>query len=232
MRDDDKSLVRNLALFAEMTDGNFEELLKGSFFQRFPANVVLFDEGAPADFLHVVVDGCVELYAAHNGRDCTIAVVSPVSTFILAAVLKDAPYLMSARTVEPSHVLMIPAENLRRAMSEDGALARAMVTEIAGSYRSMVKALKNHKLRSGAERLANYLLRAHLAQGAKDKISLPIEKKLLASELGMTPENLSRAFATLKPYGVSVDGADIRLSMIEDLKRLAKPNPLIDDPRA
>lgn len=232
MRADDKSLVRDLALFAGMTDANFEKMLKGSFFQRFPTNVVLIEEGAPADFQHVVVGGGVELFASHNDRDCTMALVRPVSTFILAAVLKDAPYLMSARTVEPSHILMIPAENLRRAMEEDGALARAMVTELAGCYRSVVRALKNHKLRSGAERLANYLLRAHLAQGADGKISLPVEKKTLASMLGMTPENLSRAFATLKPYGVAVDGADIYLSMIDDLKVLAKPNPFIDDPRA
>lgn len=232
MRPDDKSLVRNLALFAEMTDEHFERMLKGSFFQRFPANVTLIEEGAPADFLHVVVDGGVELFASHNDRDCTMAVVKPISTFILAAVLKDAPYLMSARTAETSHILMIPAENLRTAMESDDALARAMVTELAGCYRSVVKSLKNHKLRSGAERLANYLLRAHQFQGANGKITLPIEKKMLASMLGMTPENLSRAFATLKPYGVKVDGTDIHLSMIDDLKVLAKPNPFIDDPRA
>ena len=232
MRADDKSQVRDLALFAEMTDGSFETMLKGSFFQRFPVNVVLIEEGAPADFLHVVVDGGVELFASNSGRECTMAIMRPVSTFILAAVLKDAPYLMSARTIDPSHILMIPAENLRAAMAADGALLRAMVSELAVSYRSVVKALKNHKLRSGTERLANYLLGAHQSQGAKGKLRLPIEKKMLASVLGMTPENLSRAFATLKPYGVIVDGADIRLSMIDDLKALAKPSPFIDDPGA
>jgi CRP/FNR family transcriptional activator FtrB len=232
MRADDKSLVRDLALFAGMTDEHFDTMLKGSFFQRFPTDVVLIEEGAPADFLHVVVDGGVELYASGNGRECTMAIMRPVSTFILAAVLKDAPYLMSARTIEASHILMIPADNLRHAMTADGALLRAMVAELAGSYRSVVRALKNHKLRSGTERLANYLLKAHQSQGAKGRLKLPIEKKTLASVLGMTPENLSRAFATLKPYGVLVDGADIRLSKIEDLKTLAKPNPFIDDPGA
>jgi CRP/FNR family transcriptional activator FtrB len=45
----------------------------------------------------------------------------------------------------------------------------------------------------------------------------------------MTPENLSRAFSALKPYGVVVDGTDIRLSKLADLKTLAKPTPLIDN---
>ena len=48
--------------------------------------------------------------------------------------------------------------------------------------------------------------------------------------LGMTPENLSRAFATLKPYGVVVDGARVDLTKPEDLRTLAKPTSLIDDP--
>ena len=45
----------------------------------------------------------------------------------------------------------------------------------------------------------------------------------------MTPENLSRAFNTLKPYGVAVDGLTIRLDDVGSLETLAKPNTLIDD---
>jgi CRP/FNR family transcriptional activator FtrB len=41
---------------------------------------------------------------------------------------------------------------------------------------------------------------------------------------------LSRAFGTLKAYGVEVDGANVTLSNIKDLTTLAKPTALIDDP--
>ena len=56
-----------------------------------------------------------------------------------------------------------------------------------------------------------------------------MEKRRLASFLGMTPENLSRAFKGLEPYGVKVAGTRILISDPEDLERFAKPNPLIDD---
>ena len=46
----------------------------------------------------------------------------------------------------------------------------------------------------------------------------------------MAPENLSRAFQTLKPYGVHVNGAEVRLTLLPDLRRLAKPDPLIEKP--
>jgi len=45
----------------------------------------------------------------------------------------------------------------------------------------------------------------------------------------MTPENLSRAFKGLQPYGVTVAGTRVTISKQTDLERFAKPNPLIDD---
>lgn len=230
MRPDDLPSVRALALFADMDEKYFAELMQVAYLQRFPPQVQLITESEPADFLHVVVEGTVELFAKANNRETTMAIIEPVSTFILAAALRDAVYLMSARSLTPARILMIPAQNIRSIFERDAAFARSMVCELAIRYRDMVKLLKNQKLRAAVERLANYLIAEHDKQGATGKLSLPIDKRILAALLGMTPENLSRAFSTLAPYGVAVNGAEIDLSKLKDLETLAKPTPLIDDP--
>lgn len=232
MRHENRSQVKELGLFRDMSEEAFDRMLAGSFLQRFPAHVVLIREGDPADFLYVVIDGGVELYSNWRDRETTMAIVQPVSTFILAAVIRDAPYLMSARTITSSNILMIPSQNVRMSMAADGAFSVAMVRELAAGFRGVVKAQKNIKLRSGVERLANYLL--HLADGQRSAgaVELPVEKKLLASFLGMSPENLSRAFSTLKSYGVVVDGSSVKITNPDDLRQFAKPTPLIDDPAA
>ena len=230
MRPENRNLVKELSLFRGLEEQAFERLLLGSFFQRFPSHVVLIREGDPADFLHIVVDGGVELFSAWRDHETTMQIVRPVSTFILAAVIRDAPYLMSARTMEPSSILMIPSQNIRVMMAADSRFGVAMVEELAACFRSVVKAQKNLKLRSGVERLANFLLQLDQEQNGNGDIDLPVEKKLLASLLGMSPENLSRAFNTLAPYGVVVEGARIRFERKDDLQRLARPTPLIDDP--
>ncbi len=232
MRANDIPLVRELDLFAEMAETNFDNLMQAAFLQRFPAQMQLITEGDPADFLHVVVDGGVELYAGANGRETSVEIVHPVSTFILAAVLRDQAYLMSARTIDNARILMIPAENVRAIFADDAVFARAVVRELSGRYRAVVKSLKNHKLRNAVERLANYLLREEAEQASSGKVMLEIDKRTLAALLGMTPENLSRAFGTLKPYGVEVNGRVIHLTKIDDLRRIAKPHLLIDDPRS
>lgn len=229
MRSSDLPIVRNLNLFADMADTVFETMMEASYLQTFPAHVELIREGDPADFLYIVVEGNVELFAKSNGREATIGHVRPVGTFILAAVLKDAVYLMSARTSQKSKLLMIPSENVRDAFEKDDAFARSIVVQLASCYRGVVKEYKDLKLRTAVERLANRLLRYHKQQGANGSLELQYDKRKLASLLGMTPENLSRAFNTLKPYGVLVDGSKIYLNDVPALEVLAKPNDLIDN---
>ena len=229
MRPDDITEVRGLHLFEHMGASNFQDMLNAAYLQTFPAQAELIREGDPADFLYIVMEGSIELFAKSNGRETTMAMVGPVNTFILAAVLKDAVYLMSARTVQRSRVLMIPTSNIRNAFENDSGFARSIVSELAGCYRAVVKDHKNLKLRSAVERLANRLIKSHLEQGANGSVQLSHDKRTLAALLGMTPENLSRAFNTLKPYGVLVKGNCIELNDLPALETLAKPNALIDD---
>ena len=114
-------------------------------------------------------------------------------------------------------------------MARDSHFDKAIILELASCYRAVVKSQKDQKLRTGVERLANYLLRQHDEQGGAGTLHLETDKRTLAGWLGMTPENLSRAVGTLRPYGVTVNGSDIALSKLDDLTRLANPNRLIDD---
>ena len=221
--------IRALNLFAGMEEANFQSLMRGAYVQNFPPQIELIGEGEPSDFLHVVLSGSVDLFSTWNRRDTNMATVRPISTFILAATINNAPYLMSARTLEKSRIVLIPSQDVRTIFDVDRNFARAIVTELAQCYRSVIKAQKDLKLRTSLERLANYLLRQQRRAGGGAAFNLDYEKRRLASVLGMTPENLSRAFKGLQPYGVSVEGTRISISDQADLERFAKPNPLIDD---
>ena len=221
--------IRRLHLFADMEDVNFRALLRGAYVQNFPPQIQLIEEGDPSDFLHVVLSGSVELFSSWNRRETSMATVRPVSTFILAATIKDAPYLMAARTLEKSRIALIPSQDVRAVFDIDAKFARAIVTELAQCYRSVVKNTKDLKLRTSLERLSNYLLRQQNRAGGAAEFDLAIEKRRLASFLGMTPENLSRAFKGLQAYGVTIDGAHVSITDQKDLERFAKPSRLIDD---
>jgi CRP/FNR family transcriptional regulator, transcriptional activator FtrB len=230
MREFERPYIRQLPLFRTMDEANFNALTRSAYDQTFPASVKLIDEGSLADFLHIVVEGSVELFAGWQGRETTMGVVSPISTFILAAAIKDAPYLMSARTLEKTRVILVPSVDLRAIFRIDPEFAMATINELAECYRISVRHTKDLKLRNARERLAAYILRQ--AESTTNGVSfiLPIEKRLLASLLGITPESLSRVMKSLKEIGAKIDGQRIIITDRCALETVAHPTPLIDGP--
>ena len=119
MRIDDRDEIIKLPLFEGLKEESLNVLFGNAFLQRFPSHVELIREGDPADFLHLVVDGQVEVFSRYRERETTVAVLGPGQTFILAAVILDRTYLKSARALESSRILMLPAEAVRGALDND-----------------------------------------------------------------------------------------------------------------
>lgn len=225
MRDHDLPGIRDLPLFRTMADETFAALMQAAYSQSFPPQLDLIHEGEPADFLHIIIEGSVELYASWNERESTMATLGPVSTFILAACIKDAPYLMSARTLARSRIILIPSVDLRAVFRVDPEFAVSTIGELAACYHGVVRHNKNLKLRNSRERIAAYVLRR---AGDKATFQLPVEKRQLASYLGMTPENLSRAMRSLAEDGMKVDGQRIIITDRSALEAVAFVTPLLD----
>ena len=234
LRPHELAQLKALPLFSEMTGESLASLLDAALLQQFPTGVILIREGDHADFLHVLVEGLVEIYTEQNGVEWGISLNSPVSTFILAAVVSDQPYLNSARTLADSRVLLIPAQRVRDIFDRDVAFARIVARELAFAYRSAVKKLKGYMARSSIERLANWILteaRRDAGQGdIQGNIVVPFDRGTLASHIGTTRENLSRSLALLTEHGVRIRGREIVIDNKDELETFAHPQRFIDDP--
>ena len=78
MRPSDWKIVRALPLFSGMDEANFDELMSAAFLQRFPQHMTLINEGSLPDFLHIVIEGSVELYGVHDHHETTVDIIRPV----------------------------------------------------------------------------------------------------------------------------------------------------------
>jgi len=217
-----------LPLFRDMSQENFDALAAVATLRQFPQHAILYTEGSLPEFLHIVSEGTVELFGSHDGHETAIDIIQPVTAFVLAEVIREEFYLKSARTLTPAQIFMVPAKTVRDVFERDATFARAIAKELAGSYRSLVRSLKNEKLRGSVERLANWILQTDAEQGHHRRIEMTFDKRTLASSLGMTPENLSRNLAMLAKYGVKSSGRDIVIDDPAALEKFAKPNALID----
>ena len=219
--------LRDVPIFADLADPTLARIAGIGERHAVPGGMVLFRQGELPNALHVLLEGQVALGgAAPDGTVAVVEVVTPVDMFILAAVLTDAPYLMSARTITPARLLLIPAAPLRELIASEAGLALRMLASLSLQYRKMVRQIKDLKLRSAAQRLGCFLLALASERGGGSELLLPYDKQLLAARLGATPEHLSRAFAALRSHGVEVSGMTVRISDLEALISFSAPDEI------
>jgi CRP/FNR family transcriptional activator FtrB len=193
-------------------------------------DAVLSRQGAMPEALHVLLDGQVALSStAADGTTALIEVVHPIDHFVLASVLSRLPYLMTARAVTRARLLAIDAAELLDLVEREAQLANTLLRSVSREFRTMVRQVRDLKLRTAAQRLGCYLLaRVKDGEAPRADFRLPFDKGLLAARLGCRQENLSRAFASLRAYGVETHGSRVILHDIPRLKALAVPDDLSD----
>lgn len=216
-------------LFAAVSDDTLRNLASCSILQHFERDEVLFRAGEQPEYLHVLLEGSVQLSAGTAaGREAVVELLRPVDAFLMAAALVSQPYLLSARTVEPSQILLIPLHLLLGELKTNPDLTLTLLGSMARQYRQLVREIKNLRLRTAAQRLALYLLSLVESEGRDQGAQLPHDKKLLADRLGMTPESFSRAISELRQHGVDVRGEEVRITDAEALRQFCRLDQVLD----
>jgi CRP/FNR family transcriptional regulator, transcriptional activator FtrB len=191
-----------------------------------PAEVEVCRQGDAADELIIVLDGQLAGFSTSaNGTTAVVEVIRSGETLGLATLLARLPRLMGVRTVTPSRLLLIEAEGLLALVEQQPSLVTALLKAEANEFHALVRQVCDLKLRTTAQRLGCYLLSLSTEEKANTTaMRLPFDKRLLAARLGCRQENLSRAFAALRDFGVETHGARVILHDIAKLKAYAEPD--------
>lgn len=222
--------LRRAPLFCDMAPKVLQALSQEVTPASFAPGDFLFKAGERPDYLHVLMEGTVKMTTGPlGGRESVIELLQPVDSFLMAAVLADKPYLMSAQAIGKVRILTIPATLLRRLVSTEPQLALMMVASLANQYRQMVRHVKDLRLRTAAQRLGIYLLGLAEKDGSGETLALPFVKKLIAARLNMTPESMSRAILSLRDEGVDVFEDEVHIHDIEALRDFCKVDNILDE---
>jgi CRP/FNR family transcriptional activator FtrB len=209
---------------ADVSEVDFRTYLKPCFVQTLPRGAVLCRQGERPAFLHIVLSGAVGLFGEGQREEMLVEFFGPGDSFILAAALLDAPYLLTARLIDESRILLWPAPAFREQVRADGALALGAAMQSANYWRTLIEQIKDLKLLSAMERLSAMLLAlAPPERSGSATVTLPGGRRLIAGRLGITPQSLSRAFAALRPLGVSGDGREVVIAELERLRDVVRP---------
>jgi CRP/FNR family transcriptional regulator, transcriptional activator FtrB len=216
-------MLRPVPGFAQLDDESLEHIAAGGDLAEVEAGEVLFRERTLPESLYVLLDGRVSLTGTSADASSTVIdFLEPASSFVLANVLSDEPYLMGAQTIADSLLVRIRAEPLRQVVAARPAAAMAMMHAMSTELNGMMRQIVELKARIAAQRLGTYLLgQVKDPTATEAEFRLPVPKGLLAPWLGCRAENLSRAFTTLREYGVETHGSRVLLHDIVRLRSYA-----------
>lgn len=195
--------LRQCRLCSGLSDDSLAELAKVVSYERGAAGQILFRSGDLADRFFVLLEGHVAITFDDGPHPETIArVVHAGETFAEAAIGGEGTFGETAEALGPVLLAVIPGPILSDLLVQRFDVVLRLLGTISVQLRGLVRQISDLSMKSASQRLASHLVSFSSAKKGPVTIELPFARKILAQELGMQPETLSRAFLKLQPLGV------------------------------
>ena len=207
--------LRCCRLFESLPPPDVEHIAEFTVLKKLARGEILFHEGEPTRGFFVVRSGAVHLHRiGSDGRERTIHIFRAGESFAEGTLAEGLGYPADACAVEPSVVAFVPRDEFLDFLKLRPDLALRMLASMSQHLRVLVNALDDMTQKDVDTRLAHWLLkRCPWPLGAAPAdIRLDVTKTVLASELRVRNETLSRALHRLKDVGlIQTAGRGVRV---------------------
>ena len=146
-------------LFAGLPAGMTDRLLDSAQVLRLARGQALFHQGDPATAIHIMAEGWVKLYRiAPNGAEAVVGVMTRGQSFGEPIALRRADYPVSAEASTASEVVALPAQAFLNLLQAHPEAAISILSATFLHLQSLVEQIEQLKVRSAAQRVAEFLL--------------------------------------------------------------------------
>jgi CRP-like cAMP-binding protein len=218
----DLQIIARIAVFRGLKPETVEHIIAPAKAVTLRPHQLIFRENEPATAFFIVIHGWVKLYCSSSAGDETvIETMTKGGSFAEAVAFTGNRYLATAEAVGAARVARIPADHVVRCIRDNPDIAMSMVASISQHMSYLVQHITQLKAQSGVQRLAEFLVSLSLTEQGHCALALPYDKSLIAGQLGLQPESLSRAFAKLRTIGVIVDASRVEIRDVAALRQIA-----------
>jgi CRP-like cAMP-binding protein len=216
---DPRVFLARLPLFKELGAASIERVAAGAGKLRLARGATLFRQGESPSGFYVVVVGEIRL-VAHGARGSRLTgIVEAGRSFGEPVMFLERPYLVDAVAHTDAVVIHVPKENVFEEIERNPRFARRVIAGLATRIETLVRELDAQTRGGARERLIDFLLRGQKEAEGEVIVALPASKAAIASQLGLTPEHLSRVLHDLAARGLL--HVDRRRIVVPDAARLA-----------
>jgi CRP/FNR family transcriptional regulator len=196
-----ENALRGCQLFVGLPPGDISAIAAFVVQKNLDKGDYLFREGDRSEGFYVVQKGAINVHrVGAGGKEQTIHLFRPIESFAEATLATEGGYPADARATESSTVLLVPKRDFVDLLRKRPELSLRMLGSMSQHLRVIVGLLDDLTLKDIETRLANWLLKQcpqPMSNGSVE-IKLDRTKRVLAAEMGITSETLSRTLAKFR----------------------------------
>ncbi len=168
-------------------------------YQNLATGETLFHRDDPATAIYVVESGRIRLDSyTPEGRFVTFQIARPMESFAVMS-LFERLYEANATSEVPSRVIVYPKQVLLDALIKHPELAQELMQQLVKHIYALKMRLELREIRAARDRVLYYL--KTIAQFSGIVINFDRPLKMVALDLGLTPEAFYRTLAQLERKG-------------------------------
>ena len=196
-----EGVIGNLRLFAEAAPSQVGSLARRSWVLPARRGDLLARRGERLPGLFIVAYGLAKLVmrGRENGER-VLRLVGAGQTFGEATAFLGRELRYDALALVDTKAVVIPSQSLIALIEADPRFGRGFTRLLAERKLEMLGEVESATLQRGAQRLAGYL--RSLEAGSAGRVELPVSKTVVAAQLGIKKETLSRLLRQLAADGV------------------------------
>ncbi len=222
--------------FASLPRIVIDELAKCAVFRNLNAGQLLYSEGSEAKCTYIVAQGSLKsIRVDQEGREQLLALERVGAVLGSAAIFTEGSYVSNIVANEPSNVLCIQTQAMKRLCREYPELLWEMAVTLALRVRAYTDLAAMLSLRNVDQKLANYLVTVAQDRGVQTDegfvFELTATRMEIANRLGSVREVVSRSIAHLQERGlIAARGRLITVPSVGALRRFASGEKTLPAP--
>jgi len=206
-------LLRNVPLFAVLTENQLELLTSVVSRKSFPRSTTIIAAGDMTDSLYVIISGRLKVMMTDDdGGEVILAILGPNEFFGEMGLLDDAPRSASVVAIEPCELLSLSKKDFKKCMAENFEMTMTVLRGIVKRLREADKKIGSLALMDVYGRVARLLLEMSETIDGQKVVTKKLAKQDIAKMIGASREMVSRVMKDLQTGGfIEVKGGSIFL---------------------
>jgi CRP/FNR family transcriptional regulator, cyclic AMP receptor protein len=206
-------LLRNVPLFAVLTENQLELLTSVVSRKSFPRGTTIIAAGDMTDSLYVIISGRLKVMMTDDdGGEVILAILGANEFFGEMGLLDDAPRSASVVAIEPCELLSLSKKDFKKCMAENFEMTMTVMRGIVKRLREADKKIGSLALMDVYGRVARLLLEMSETIDGQKVVTKKLAKQDIAKMIGASREMVSRVMKDLQTGGfIEVKGGSIYL---------------------